>query len=161
MRQQRLDLEIEEYRQKIKDNPANPDFNLKMGELLRQKGDISEAITFFQQAARKPTRAFKASKNLGECFYEKGMYDLAIDQMIKARDKAPSRHDFLSRDLKEIYYTMSEIYEAMGDLDNAIEALRPVYEEDITYRDVQQRFEGLYQRRKEQQQSSQPGGEEH
>jgi len=148
LRQERLELEIAEYRQKIRDNPGNPDLYLQLGKLLRQKGELDEAIKNFQQAARNPTRAFLGGKLLGETFYEKGMLDIAAEQLIKAKERAASRRDFMTTDLKEIHYLLSQIYEELGDLDQSIEYLKPIYEEDINFRDVGQRFEQLYEKRR-------------
>lgn len=150
LRQQRLDLEIEDYRQRIKENPANPDLYLQLGKLLRQRGDLDEAITCFQQAARNPTRAFQGSKLLGETFYEKGMLEIAAEQLIKARDRASAKRDFMTSDLKEIHYLLSVIHEELGDLDQAIEFMKPIYEEDMNYKDVRERFEQFYEKRRKQ-----------
>ncbi len=154
LKQKRLDLEITDYRQKVEDNPGNPDLYLQLGKLYREKGMLDEAITNFQQAARNPTRAFLGSKLLGETFYEKGMLDIAVTQLVKARDRAPSRRDFMTSDLKEIHYVLSKIHAEMGKIDQAIEFLKPVYEEDINFRDVRERFERLYQKRKEGEQQN-------
>lgn len=148
LKQERLEIEIADYRQRIKDNPANPDLHLHLGKLLRSKGDLDEAIRSFQTASRNPTRAFQSLKLLGETFYEKGMLEIAVEQLDRAIERSASSHrDFLSHDMKEIHYTLSRIYEDLDDLDKAIEFLQPIYEEDLNFKDVQTRFEQLYQKR--------------
>jgi tetratricopeptide (TPR) repeat protein len=148
LKQERLEIEIADYRQKIKDNPANPDLHLQLGKMLRSKGDLDEAVRSFQTASRNPTRAFLALKLLGETFYEKGMLEIAVEQLDRAIERSASTHrDFLTHDMKEIHYTLSRIYEDLDDLDKAIEYLQPIYEEDLNFKDVQTRFEQLYQKR--------------
>ena len=161
LQQERLDLEIDEYRQKIKDNPANPDLHLQMGKLLLQKDDLDEAIKSFQQVTRNPTRAFYGHKLLGETFYKKGIHEIAVEQFQKALERSITHRDFMSGDVKDIHYTLSQIHEDLGDLDKAIEYLQPVYEEDLNYRDVQERFEKLYEKRREvkKKDSEAPAGE--
>lgn len=149
LRGQKLDIEIEEYLQKIKDNPANADLQIAIGKLYQQKGELDEAIKSFQMASRNPTRAFIGSKLLGETFYQKGMLDIANEQLVKALDRATSHREFMTGDIKAIHYLLSQIQEELGDLDKAIEYLQPIYEEDINFRDVQKRFEKLYEMRRE------------
>lgn len=148
LKRERLDMEIAEYRQKVKDNPGNADLQIELGQLLRKKGELEEAITFFQQAARNPTRGFIACKLAGEAFYDKGMLDIASEQLQRALEKVPTRTDFMTRDTKEIHYMLSEIHEDLGELDKAIEFLKPVYEEDLGFKDVRTRFEGLYEKKR-------------
>jgi len=144
----KLDIIIaEEYQEILKKNPNDHDTRIRLGDMFMKIGDIDRAISEYQLAAKAPQRIFQTSKRLGYCFTLKNMNEVAIEQFNRALSKAPQMGISMSRDIKEIRCKLSLIYEKMGNLDEAISVIKPVYEEDITFENVKDRFEKLYKNR--------------
>ena len=112
------------------------------GELLFANDMFNEAIPQFQLAQRSPKHRVSALFYLGLCFEKKQQYDLAIEQLEKAKA------DLLSMDdtKKNILYEMGRIYEVMGKTNEAADCYKQVYQVDFGYKDVAKRVESIYKR---------------
>jgi len=140
-----LDIQIERLEPELRTNPGDTDVTMMLGSAYRERGRTDDAIRIYQSLSKSPTKAFLAYGLLGAAFAEKNMNGMAIDQYEKALEKAPSQSgDFLRSDVKEIYYELGCLYEKENKREKALENLKAVYEKDINYKDVQQRFESLY-----------------
>ncbi len=118
------------------------DLNLKFeyGVLLYQSGRYNEAIQQLQQASRSARVKVKSLYYLGLCFYQKQQFDLAKEQLEKAASEIAEMDDTK----KEIYYMLGNILEKAGDMKNAIEYYKEIYQVDIAYKDVASKIEQAY-----------------
>ena len=82
----------------------------------------------------------KALALLGQCFMERGMFDMAVSQIEKALENKSTWND----DRKELIYILANIYERQGKPDEAAAQYKSIYEVDIRYRDVAQKVESGY-----------------
>jgi tetratricopeptide (TPR) repeat protein len=126
----------------VERRPGDPDILLTYGKVLAEKGDIDEAIPVFQKVSMNPARIYPALHQLGWLFIEKGQIPLAIDTFKRALEKAPPAR-VPTNDIKDIWYGLGESYFRQGDSTNAREWWKNIYECDIEFRDVRQRYEGL------------------
>jgi len=146
-RQQALDSKIQRLEEELKANPQDVDLTLQLGEIYRSRGLVDRAIHIYQSLVKSPTKAFLGFRLLGDSFAEKQMYSMAIEQYEKALERAPSHAgDTMRADVKEIHYALGSMYELDGRIEKAIAAFKPVYEQDINFKDVRQRFESLYRK---------------
>ncbi len=140
LRKDRDELLIGEARRRIERNPTDLQLRFELGELLVQAGQYSEAVESLQRARQNPNARIKAMKYLGQCYKEKGMFDLAAKQLKEAAG------EILAMDLtkKEILYELGLVNERMGKKEDALACFKEIYEVDYSYRDVAQRVESSY-----------------
>jgi tetratricopeptide (TPR) repeat protein len=137
-----LDIKIAMFKEIVDKRGGDPDTLLAYGKLLHQRGNIDQAIPVIQKAAQNPARAFPGLKFLGRLFFEKGQMPLAIDTYKRALEKTPSGRR-ITTDLKEIWYGLGESYLKQGDRENARNWFKNIYEADIEFRDIREKYESL------------------
>lgn len=118
---------VKEY---LKDEDYETHYNL--GIAYREMGLINEAIGEFQLAIKGPERFFDASSMLALCFKEKGMHQLAINQLKKAIDDPR----YNETELLALKYDLGLVYEEIGQTDESYSAFMDVYAVDVNFRDV-------------------------
>ncbi|MBI5182185.1 MAG: tetratricopeptide repeat protein [Nitrospirae bacterium] len=125
---------VKEY---LKDEDYETHYNL--GIAYREMGLINEAIGEFQLAIKGPERFFDASSMLALCFKEKGMHQLAINQLKRAIDDPRyNESEFLS-----LKYDLGVIYEEIGQTGEAYNAFMDAYAVDVNFRDVAEKIDML------------------
>lgn len=139
-RQQRLLDQVQEAKQRVDQNPTDPQLRFELGSALYRSGDFTGAIPHLQQATRNPHIRTKVLLLLGRTFRAKNMYDLAIKQL---SDALADLHA-MDGTKKEVLYEKGEIHHEMGDKQAALECFKQIYEVDYGYRDVAQRVESSY-----------------
>jgi tetratricopeptide (TPR) repeat protein len=77
---------------------------------------------------------------LGKCYTERGMLDLAANTL----STAASELSQMDATKKDIVYNLGIVYEKMGQKEKSIECMKQIYEIDYGYRDVADRVEGSY-----------------
>ncbi len=140
-RRARAELVVEEARDRVERNPTDLQFRFELGEQLVLAGRHGDAIQELQKARQSPSLGIRAGALLAQCYEAKGLLDLAKKQYAEAAARLPSM-DALK---KEIVYALALIHERSGDHTASLEALKQIYEEDYSYRDVAARVEGAYQ----------------
>ncbi len=146
LRKEFTDARLEEYRRRVRARPTDTGLKFVLGRLLFEGGELDGAIAEFQQAVQDPHYQVRALDYLGRCFAGKEMYDMAESQFKRAQQLC----DTFSTQAKQITYNLGQTYERMGDLEKAEAEYRKIYERDIGFRDVAQKVESLYKRRREE-----------
>ncbi len=136
----RLAEQVEEARQRIEQNPTDPQLRFELGQALYRSGDFTGAIPHLQQATRNPHIRTKVLLMLGRTFRAKNMYDLAIKQLSDALADLHAMDGIK----KEVLYEKGQIHHEMGDRAAALDSFKQIYEVDYGYRDVAQRVESSY-----------------
>lgn len=136
---ERLEFVVDEYRKRVQEHPTDLGLHFQLGKALHESGDLDGAMSEFQQTVRDPRRKIESLTMLGNCFIEKGMFDLAESQLRKALDESPG----MSERKKEILYNLGLLKEKQGDVPAALAEFKKIYEVDIQYKDVGQRMEKL------------------
>ena len=120
--------------------PTDLAIRFELGELFFKAGKITEAIQEFQKAQNNPARRIQAMSFLGQCFAQRGMNDLAARKFQDAIKEKPGFDD----EKKELIYQLGCVLEKMGKKEEAIEQFKPIYEEDIGYKDVAAKVDAYY-----------------
>jgi tetratricopeptide (TPR) repeat protein len=136
----RLAEQVQEAKQRIEQNPTDPQLRFELGQALYRSGDYTGAIPHLQQATRNPHIRTKVLLMLGRTFRAKNMYDLAIKQL---SDALADLHA-MDGTKKEVLYEKGQIHHEMGDKAAALDSFKQIYEVDYGYRDVAQRVESSY-----------------
>ena len=133
------DARVAEYRRRVEQNPTDLRLRFALGKALRDVAQHDDAIAELQQAVKDPKVKGESYLLLGESFAAKGMDDLAMTQLHKALE--------VLRDTgqkgKEVLYAMGCVAQNMGESDQALAHFSRILEEDIGFRDVQQKIEAL------------------
>ena len=122
-------------------NPTDLQFRFDLGEQLVLAGRHGEAIQELQKARASANLGVRAGALLAQCYEARGLLDLARKQYAEAAAKLPQ----LDATKKEVLYALAMVNARLGDRPAYLEALKQIYEEDYTYRDVAALVEAEYQ----------------
>ncbi|MBS0661067.1 MAG: hypothetical protein JSR82_22845 [Verrucomicrobia bacterium] len=140
LRRQRAESLIVEARDRVERNPTDLQFRFELGEQLVLAGRHGDAIAELQKARQSPSLGVRASALLAQCYEAKGLLDLAKKQYADAAARLTTM-DALK---KEIVYALALLHERSGEQEASLAALKQIYEEDYSFRDVAARVEGAY-----------------
>ncbi len=136
-----LDDIFTEFKKGVKEFLGDEDHetHYNLGIAYKEMGLVNEAIGEFQLAIKGAERFFDASSMLALCFKEKGMHQLAINQLKRAIDDPR----YNESELLSLKYDLGIIYEEIGETDEAYNAFMDVYAMDVNFRDVAQNIDKL------------------
>ena len=140
LKKQKAQAMIDEARKRVERNPTDLQFRFELGEQLLLAGLFSDAIPELQKARNNPNVRLRAMNLLGQCYFEKGMLDLAVKQFGDAAREIPTM-DALK---KEVLYRLGLVYEKMGKAKESLDCMKEIYDVDYGYKDVAQRVEASY-----------------
>ena len=137
---QKAESRIAEARKRIDRNPTDLQLRFELGEELVNAGQFTEAIAELQRAKQNPNARLRAMTLLGRCFIEKGMLDLAVQQLKTAASEMVA----MDGAKKETIYRLALLHEQMGKHQEYIDCLKEIYEVDYNFLDVAKRVEASY-----------------
>lgn len=122
------------------------DFNYRyvLGSLYLEDGVLDEAIKQLQVAQRSPKVRAQSLLGLGRAFFRGGKYDLAVEQLLTAKNEAK----IMNESKKEIIYELASVYEKMGKPDLAFAEYKEIYTVDASYKDVSAKVDYYYSNKK-------------
>jgi len=136
-----LDQIFEEFKKGVDAQLDNEDYetHYNLGIAYKEMGLVDEAIAEFQLASKDKSRFLESCTNLGECFRDKGMPQLAI----KWYEKAIVGLEEDSPQYIAISYVLGEAFEESGDKEKALDSYMDVFGLDSGYRDVADKLTSL------------------
>src|SRR6185436_1109960 len=111
LKTKRTETLIEEYQARVTEHPTDLALRFALGEALLTAGRVDDAIGEFQKAIKDPRKRVDALCVLGECFIEKGLFDLAARQLDRALEESPGLN---SERGKAIVYNLGRLRERQG-----------------------------------------------
>ncbi len=146
---QRLKDKKEEYalgdvQRRVARYPTNLDLRAELGQALMARGRLDEAIKELQLAKTSSKKRTAAFNFLGECFRLKGQPDMAVEQFEKALSELYVMDSFK----KEVMYNLGRAYEDAGEEEKALQQYKQIYAEDIGFKDVNERVQKAYERKR-------------
>ncbi len=140
-----LEEVFEQFKQGVQQtlSPEDYDTHYNLGIAYKEMGLVDEAISEFQIACKDPGKLIDCCSMLGMCFLEKGMPQLAEKWYRKAMESPDLSED----EQLGILYDLGNLYQQVGDLENAHKAFMEIYGSRSTFRDVQDRLKELEQAR--------------
>ena len=124
---------IEMYEYLLEEN-ENIEIRFLLGRMYMLNEEYDKAISCFQKTLQDFRWETESIKNLGKCFVQKGMLDLALQEF----KKLP-----IDDELKEILYQLAQHFEAKNDLVGAKQVYKQLFAADINFRNVKAKFEML------------------
>jgi tetratricopeptide (TPR) repeat protein len=130
---------VAEFQRQIGQNPTDLRLRFELGRALRETEQHDAAIAELQQAVKDPKVKGEALLLLGESFAAKGMDELAMGQLEKALEVLSDS----GQKGKEILYAMGCVAQNIGQSDQALAHFSRILEQDIGFRDVQEKIQSL------------------
>ena len=132
---------LSQFKEKVAEHLEADDVraHYDLGTAYREMGLVDEAIAEFQQALRGSNDHLPTYELLGQCFMEKGQYEVAIRSMSKALSAPYEVED----ELLGIYYYLGRANEELGSREAATEFYEKIFALDINFRDVTERLRAL------------------
>jgi tetratricopeptide (TPR) repeat protein len=132
---------LERFKQGIAESVAEEDHeaHYDLGVAYKEMGLLDEAIAEFQKALRAVEHRIRAFEALGQCFIEKGQYQIAVTILSRALGE-PGATD---EQLVGVLYLLGYSSEALQKWNDALAYYERVFAVDITFRDVNDRLAAL------------------
>jgi len=140
LKQQRSSSQIDEAKRRVDRNPTDLQLRYELGEQLLNAGNFADAIPELQKARQNPNTRLRAMSLLGRCFVQKGMLDMAANQL----QNAASEMSAMDNVKKDTLYELALVYEKMSKKDEYLNCLKQIIEVDYSYKDAAQRVESSY-----------------
>ncbi len=148
----RLDFELGEYQDRVKNYPTDLRLKYEFGRRLLQAGMTDEAIGMLQQATREPKSRSAAHLLLGRAFLSKGWTDEALATLNEGFEQHEIKDDLVG---KEMRYDLMLAYRQRGmarkddaELEIAQQHASTLLQADINYRDIREQLEAIRAGRK-------------
>ena len=135
---------FDDIAERVQRYPNDQHLRFQLGEQYWKYGYPDEAIQQFQISQRSPKDRVQSLYLMAECFRQKGMLDMAVEQLRTALEQLPG----MNADKMDVYYLLGEISEQQGDLDEAAKYFKEIYKADVTYKDVSDRVQRIYEQQK-------------
>ena len=136
-----FDSMLDQFMQGIEDNidEADADAHYDLGVAFKEMGLLDEAVSEFQKALRSEDTRLRASESLGQCFFEKGQFQVAATVLRRALNA-----DEASDDNKiGLLYWLGRCQEEQGKASQALEYYQRVFAVDTAFQDVGDRVDTL------------------
>ena len=143
---QRLEFELHEYADRVKNYPSDLQVLFEYGYRLFRSHRFEEAIGILQQAQNNPRCRTDALHLLGRCFLEQSMTQEAVETLGRAVESYELA-DSGDAKSKEITYWLGRALEASGQAEDAAKAYSRIAQWDISFRDARQRLTELRKKR--------------
>ncbi len=143
LKREHLEFRVQQAKNLVEKYPNDYSARFDYGVLLLETNQIDLAIRELQQARRNPKVSHRAMLYLGRAYRTKGIYDLAIEVLVQARDEMPIMNDLK----KEVTYDLALCYRKNGNVDKAVAEYKTIYSNDIDYRDVSQIINEYYEKK--------------
>lgn len=139
--EQTLEEIVEGFKKGVSENLSSTDYDthFNLGIAYREMGLIDEAIGEFQLAAKDRSFLVSCCSNLGLCFLEKGIPELAVKWYRRGLDAPGVSED----DSLGLLYDLGNAYLSTGDNETAYKTFVELYGINSNYRDVVARIEEL------------------
>ena len=129
-------LRLTEAERLVERYPNDLMYRYELGTLYVKTGNIEGAVEQLQKSRGQPQRRVASLNQLGQCYQQMGLPDMAVDTFNEALTDLPVM-DGLK---KELLYNLGSAYEAMGDPEKAVAAFKEIFKVDISYRDVREKI---------------------
>ena len=141
-----LDSLFKEFRKGVEKQLGSEDYETRyeLGIAYKEMGLIDEAIAEFELAANGEVRRFECCSMLGLCFVDKGMHDIAIKWLGAGLDISGRCEE----EYNGLRYDIAQAYEALNQLEHALEHYIEIYFIDTRFRDVKDKLRELQSVRK-------------
>ncbi len=119
--------------------PRSPEADYECGMVLKEQGQIPEAVERFHAAARDKSLWFKAYAQVGFCYIKLREPEAAIQAFCTAADDPTAPPN----ELMDVLYCLGRSFESVGKTDQAREVYDRITQASPSFRDVPNRLKQL------------------
>ncbi|MBL8960235.1 MAG: tetratricopeptide repeat protein, partial [Gemmatimonadetes bacterium] len=132
---------LRRFKAGVEENVEADDYasHYDLGVAFKEMGLVDEAIAQFQRALRGPSHRVRAYEALGQCFVEKGQFEVAIALLQRPAEQAGADEFALSG----VLYLLGYACEQVGRRADAMRYFQRVFAVDVAFRDVATRLAAL------------------
>jgi tetratricopeptide (TPR) repeat protein len=132
---------LRHFKRGIAENVDEEDFasHYDLGVAYKEMGLTDEAIAEFQKSLRGESHRVRSYEALGQCFVEKGQFQVAGTLLQRAIETATTG----DHELVGVLYLMGYAAESLGRRADALRYYQRVFSVDIEFRDVAQRVAAM------------------
>ena len=136
-----FELMLSQFRKGIEENIDEGDAqaHYDLGVAFKEMGLLDEAISEFQKALRRDDTRLRSSEALGQCFFEKGQFQVAATVMRRAVEVDPST----DQEKIGLLYWLGRCEEEQEKSEDALGYYQRVFAVDIEFSDVGQRVDAI------------------
>ncbi len=149
---ERLDFELGEYQDRVKNYPTDLRLKYEFGRRLFQANMLDEAIGMLQQATKEPKSRSASHVLLGRAFMQKDWLDEAIATLQEGFNNHEVKDDNVG---KELRYDLMLAHKKVGadksddeHLEKAQQHASALLQADINYKDIRDQLEAIRNARK-------------
>ena len=139
-----LAYRVERAESRVKSYPNDLQMRYELAMICWEIRDYDRALEQFQQARRNPQRKLSSIIYLGRCLFEKGQYDMAIDQY----DTALAEMLVMDKSKMQALYYKGAALDATGKIDEAFDCYKQIYSVDVGFLDVAKKVDAYYAAKK-------------
>jgi len=129
-------LKLSEAERLVERYPNDLMYRYELGSLYMKIGNTDKAVEQLQKSRNQPQRRVASLNQLGQCYQQMGLPDMAVDTFNEAIAELPVM-DGLKKDL---LYNLGSAYELMGDPEKSLAAFKEIAKVDFSYRDVREKI---------------------
>jgi len=135
--------ELEILSQRVQDNPEDLLQTFRLADLYRRASRLADAVPLFQKVTNHPELCAEAQIGLGECWVRSdkaasGRQQLELALATLNREEKPNAW-------KLAHYWLGRLFEAVKDVDAAVNHYADILAVDFHFRDVARRIEAIRQ----------------
>ena len=136
-----FDQMLSQFKKGLEENidEADSQAHYDLGVAFKEMGLLDEAIGEFQKSLRSDDTRLRSSEALGNCFFEKGQFQVAATVMRRAVDADPGSE----QEKVGLLYWMGRCEEEQSRAAEALSYYQRVFAVDINFQDVGQRVDAL------------------
>ena len=138
---QMMNYKLERAQERVKLYPNDTELRFALAMVHWEMNNVDDALQQFQIAQKNPHRRLTALVYLGRCFHAKGQNDIAVEQLEKAIDGLI----VMNKEKMDALYHLAITYGDMGDKEKAAATFKQIYQADVSFRDVGERMQKLYE----------------
>jgi len=142
-----LETSLNEFKKKsygklVTQFPTNVEVKYKLAHVCFELGQNERALQLFQVTSGAPEFSSASINRMGQIFFRKEMYDMAVDEFKNGIDQIPQ----MTAIKKELIYNLGMTYEKMNQFDEALEQYKIIFKMDVGFKDISQRIEASYKK---------------
>ena len=141
LEKQKSDFLLQKARERAQTYSNDANVHMELALILWERQEIDEALQEFQKAQGSPRHRKNASLHKAKCFVIKKQYDIAVKEF----ESLLGEIEDMNKEKLDITYEYASALKEMGREDESMAQYKKIYEVDISYRDVKEIMDNLYQ----------------
>lgn len=139
---QKSDFLLQKARERAQTYSNDANVHMELAMILWERQEVDEALQEFQKAQGSPRHRKNATLHKAKCFVIKNQYDIAIKEFESLLEEIED----MNKEKLDVLYDYAGALKEMGREDESMEQFKAIYEVDVSYRDVKEIMDNLYQK---------------